>query len=172
MIVFLIQNWPLLLFLAITAGLSVVALVSLRNGPLPYERRGGTLSPAQLAFLRSLRAVAGDQWLVLPLVRLADVLKVRPRTPKYQAWNHRLQGKQLDFALCDGETMEVRLAIELDDPSRRSAQRQQRDRFVEVALAAAGLPLLRVKAQDKYDLAALRRDIEDVLGIARKKRRA
>lgn len=168
----LVENWPLITFATITAVLVIVALAALRDGPLPYERRGGLLSPPQIALLRALQAAAREDWLVFSMVRLADVLKVRPRTHKFQTWHSRLQGKHLDFLLCDVETMDVKLAIELDDGAPKSAERQRRDRFISVALAAAGMPLLRIAAQEKYETAALRKDIEYALGIVRKKKRA
>jgi len=167
----LAQNWPLVLFAAIIAVLVVVSLVSLRDGPLPYERRGGLLSPAEINLLRSLQLAVREDWLIFSQVRLADVLKVRAKTRKYQSWNSRLQGKQLEFVLCDIETLDVKLAIELDEPAT-STDGARRDRFVNVALAAAGVPLLRVRMQEKYETAALRKDIEDALGILRKKKRA
>ena len=46
MLSLLIHNWPIGLFFTITLVLTIVALVSLRDGPLPYERRGVLLSPA------------------------------------------------------------------------------------------------------------------------------
>jgi hypothetical protein len=165
------QNWPLVLFGSIIFVLVIVALVSLRDGPLPYERRGGLLSPAEINFLRTLQLAAREDWLIFSLVRLADVLKVRAKTRKYQTWHNRLNGKQLDFVLCDVETLDVKLAIELDD-GPATADRTRRDRFVNVALAAAGVPLLRVRVLEKYETAALRKDIEDALGILRKKKRA
>jgi hypothetical protein len=167
----LAQNWPLVLFATIIPILVLVALFSLRDGPLPYERRGGLLSPPEINFLRTLQSAVREDWLIFTLVRLADVLKVRPRTRKFQSWSSRLQGKQLEFVLCDIETLDVKLAIELDD-GPATAERARRDRFVSVALAAAGVPLLRVKVQEKYETAALRKDIEDALGILRKKKRA
>ncbi|MBC7854593.1 MAG: DUF2726 domain-containing protein, partial [Pirellulaceae bacterium] len=66
----------------------------------------------------------------------------------------------------------VKLAIELEDFSPRRADRRVRDRFVNTALTAAGLPLLRVKVEEKYETSALRKDIEDALGIAKKKKRS
>lgn len=167
----LVQNWPLLLFATITVVLAIVALFSLRDGPLPYERRGGLLSPSEINLLRTLQLAAREDWLIFSLVRLSDVLKVRPKTRKYQTWNSRLQGKQLDFVLCDLETLDVKLAIELED-GPPTPERVRRDRFVNIALAAAGVPLLRVRVQEKYETAALRKDIEDALGILRKKKRA
>jgi hypothetical protein len=106
------------------------------------------------------------------MVRLADVIKVRAKTRKGHSWNNRIQNKHIDFVLCDYETLEVKLAIELDHSASQRPERRARDRFVSVALTAANLPLLRVKVTDKYETAALRKDIEDALGIQRKKKRA
>jgi hypothetical protein len=165
------ENWPVVLFGAITLTLMVVALLSLRDGPLPYERRGVLLAPAEINFLRALQHASREDWLIFSMVRLADIIKVRPRTRKFQSWNSRLQGKHLDFVLCDYETLDVKLAIELAD-SNVPADRASRDRFLNTALAAAGVPLLRVYVQEKYETAVLRKDIEDALGIVRKKKRA
>jgi uncharacterized protein DUF2726 len=171
MLPFLLENWPVVLFVTITLTLMIVALLSLRDGPLPYERRGVLLSPAEINFLRSLQLAVREDWLIFSMVRLADIIKVRPRTRKFQSWNSRIQGKHLDFVLCDLETLDVKLAIELEDPTA-PAERGQRDRFVNTALAAAGVPLLRVRVQEKYETAVLRKDLEDVMGIIRKKKRA
>jgi len=171
MLLLLLQNWSIVLFGAITLGLILVAFFSLRDGPPPYERRGVLLSPAEISLLRSLQLAAREDWLIFSMVRLADIIKVRPKTRKFQSWNTRIQGKHLDFVLCDLETLDVKLAIELEDQSQ-PADYGRRDRFVNTALAAAGVPLLRVRLQEKYETALLRKDLEDAIGIVRKKKRA
>jgi very-short-patch-repair endonuclease len=168
----LLHNWPVVLFGVLTLIIVALAMFSLREGPLPYERRGTLLNPQEIAFLRSLQCAVREDWLIFPLVRLADIIKVRSKTRKSQAWLQRIYGKHVDFLICDYETLEAKLAIELDDRSQRTSERAQRDRFVNVALAAAGLPLLRVKVEAKYETSVLRKDIEDALGIVRKKKRA
>jgi hypothetical protein len=165
----LAQNWPLVVFVVGALVVVALAMMSLREGPPPYERRGGLLSRAEINFLRSLRAAVREDWLIFSMVRLVDIIRVRPKTRKSHAWQHRIQGKHLDFVLCDEETLEVKLAIELDHGSQPPAEGK---RFVNVALAAAGLPLLRVRVQERYETAALRKDIEEALGTARKKKRA
>jgi hypothetical protein len=172
MIPFVVQNWQLVLFCVIAGVLVIVAMLSLRDGPLPYERRPVLLSPAGINFLRSLHLAAREDWLIFSMVRLADIIKVRPRTRKTLLWNSRIQGKHLDFVVCDYETLEVKLAIQLDDTALPRAERRARDNFVNIALAAAGVPLLRVRVREKYETAAIRKDIEDALGIVRKKKRA
>jgi hypothetical protein len=171
MLPLVLENWPVVLFGAVTLTLMIVALLSLRDGPLPYERRGVLLSPSEIHFLRSLQLAAREDWLIFSMVRLADIIKVRPKTRKFQSWNNRIQGKHLDFVLCDIETLDVKLAIELEDGVAQ-ADHGRRDRFVNTALAAAGVPLLRVKVQEKYETAVLRKDLDDVMGIVRKKKRA
>jgi len=52
------------------------------------------------------------------------------------------------------------LCIELDDASHGRPDRQVRDEFLDAALLAAGLPLLRVRAKKAYNLAELRAQIE------------
>jgi hypothetical protein len=167
----LLDNWPLVLFAVTATVLTVIALASLRDGPLPYERQSVLLSPAEVSFLRSLHLAVREDWLVFSMVRLADIIKVRAKTRKSSYWQGRIQNKHLDFVICDYETLEVKLAIELEDETPSRPHTSQRDRFVNTALAAAGLPLLRVKPEAKYETAALRKDIEDALGIQRKKKR-
>lgn len=167
----LLQNWPLILFAFVSVVLLIMALASLRDGPLPYERRGVLLSPAEVSFLRSLQLAVREDWLVFSMVRMADIIKVRPKTRKTSFWQGRIQNKHLDFVLCDYETLEVKLAIELDDDTPSRPDNSQRDKFVNTALHAAGLPLIRIKPEAKYETAALRKDIEDALGIQRKKKR-
>ncbi len=48
------------------------------------------------------------------------------------------------------------LAIELDDASHKSFDRQDRDEFVERIFADAGVPLLRVPARRQYGVGELR----------------
>ena len=164
----LLQNWQLIAGGLVAAVVLLVAFFSLRAAPYPYERRGVMLGPAEINFFRTLQSAVREDWIVLSMVRLTDVIKVRPKTRQHQIWQNRIFGKHIDFVICDYETLEVKLAIELDDVSQR---RVHRDRFVNTALTAAGLPLLRVKVEEKYETSAVRKDIEDALGITKKKRR-
>lgn len=166
----LLQNWQLLAGGLAAAVVLVVAFFSLRSAPYPYERRGVMLGPAEINFFRTLQSAVREDWIILSMVRLTDVIKVRPKTRQHQIWQSRIFGKHIDFVICDYETLEVKLAIELEDISRRRAERKSRDRFVNTALTAAGLPLLRVKVEEKYETSAIRKDIEEALGIAKKKK--
>src|SRR4029450_2742842 len=103
----LAQNWPLVAFLVGAIITIILALLSLRDGPLPYERRGGLLAPADIAFLRALQLAVREDWLIFSMVRLADIIKVRSKSRRSHSWNNRIQGKHIDFVLCDDETLGV-----------------------------------------------------------------
>lgn len=164
----LAQNWLVLVFVLGVIGALALAMLSLREGPLPYQRRGELLPPAERAFFHALHAAVRDDWVVFSRVPLASVLKVRPQAHPSQGWQRRLSGKHLDYVLCDRESLDVRLAIQLAGPEAPPAKSQ----FVALALAAASLPLVCVHLRDRNEPAALRKEIEAALGIARKRRRA
>jgi very-short-patch-repair endonuclease len=163
-----LHHWPLFAAGAGTAVLGLVAFFSLRDGPPPYEKRGTLLSPAERNFLLSLESAVRSDWQIFGAVRLADLVKVRAKTRKFQWWQNRLLSKRVDFVLCDIETMEAKLVIELDDRTQRHPDRYERDRFIYQTLASAGIPLIRVRVEERYESAYIRKGIEDALGIVRK----
>jgi hypothetical protein len=152
--------WPLILVFAalfVTFGLGRVLLPDDRP---PYEKRPSVVTDAEHQFWRVLRDVAHEKWVILPMVRLADVIRVRDKTPRSQSWQNRIHAKQLDFVLCDPATLEAKLAVELDDATHDQPDRIADDEFLGAALAASKLPLLRVPRSDAYDPAELREAIE------------
>jgi very-short-patch-repair endonuclease len=92
--------------------------------------------------------------MICPKVRLADVINCSGEDWK-QGFGGRISQKHLDFVIADAASTAIVLAIELDDRSHRRADRQQRDTFVDRALAAAGIPMVRVPATATYDARAL-----------------
>lgn len=115
----------------------------------PFGVRDDFLSPAELSFYHVLKSVLPPDAAVAVKVRLGDVLFVR-QPHKNQAARNRINQKHVDFLLCEAATMKPRLAIELDDSSHQKASRQERDAFVDEALAAAGLPCLHIPAARSY----------------------
>jgi Protein of unknown function (DUF2726) len=166
-----LQHWALIAAAAGTAALGLVAFFSLRDGPPPYEKRGTLLSPAERNFLLSLESAVRSDWQIFAMVRLADLIKVRSKTPKSQWWQSRLLSKRVDFVLCDVETMEAKLVIELNDPAQRHPERYARDRFVNQALSSASIPFVRVRMEERYETSLIRKAIEDALGIVRKSKK-
>ncbi|OYP37220.1 DUF2726 domain-containing protein [Rhodopirellula sp. MGV] len=125
---------------------------------LPYRLRDKFLSPAELSFYRILVQAVGQQFSINNKVRLWDVLYV-PRQEGSRSFENKISSKHIDFLLCDPTTMQPLLAVELDDASHNRKDRQERDAFVDDALAAAGLPILHVPAARTYSIAEVRNEI-------------
>ena len=65
----------------------------------------------------------------------------------------------VDFVLADVGTLEAVLVIELDDKSHSGTNARKRDQFKDAALAAARVPILRVRAAEKYETRELQAGI-------------
>lgn len=104
------------------------------------------MSPAEARLAASLSARLPSGYHLLAKPRLADLLTPRAAPGSRRWWRafNRISAKHLDFVLCDAAWRPV-LAVELDDRSHEQPDRRRRDRFVEQALARAGLPLLRLR---------------------------
>lgn len=129
---------------------------------LPYRLRENFLSAAELTFYRALEQAVSDMYRINNKVRLWDVLYV-PRSDESRKYENKISSKHLDFLLCDPATMQPVLAIELDDISHNRKDRQERDAFVDQALAAAGLPVLHIRAARTYSIAEIQQQIAGLL---------
>ena len=128
---------------------------------LPYRRMKYLFSKAERSFFDVLEQIVEDRYVVFAKVRMADLLYIAKGTPKRQSFQNRINCKHIDFVLCDPKFISPILAIELDDSSHDTPSRQNRDLFVDDALAAANLPLLRVRVRRSYDNDNLRAAIEE-----------
>jgi hypothetical protein len=124
-------------------------------GAWPYSARGELLSRGVRAFDRALREAVGDRFGVAVKVRLADVIGCNRGTWRL-GYGRIIAQRHLDFVLFDPATTRVLFAVELDDRTHGRDGRRVRDAILDRALAAAGVPLLRVRAAAAYERAAIR----------------
>jgi len=128
----------------------------------PYTRKPYLLSVPEKRFYDILAEVVPLDVCICPQVSLGGILDVTSDPRDYlRHWN-RISSKRLDFLLCDRNTLSPLVAIELDDASHDAPRRQKRDRFVENALASAGLAILRFRVHRSYRIG----DIEAAVGEA------
>jgi hypothetical protein len=159
---FLVDYWPIAVFSGLTLGALLLVRVLFGEGRPPYERRDALLGNDARRLYVALREAVGERGVVLSMVRLADLIRVAPGTSQRHAWQNRINAKNVDFVVCDEATFEPRLVVELDRRRNRQAL-GERERFVEKALDAAGLPLLRKQREPNYDVETLRQAIEERL---------
>ncbi|MEZ5943722.1 MAG: DUF2726 domain-containing protein [Planctomycetaceae bacterium] len=130
---------------------------------LPYEQNPEFLTKAERSFFGVLQQAVAGRYHIFVKVRLADLLTVRSGAEKWQSHFNRIQSKHIDFVLCDMEQIAPLLAVELDDKSHQRRKRQQRDAFLEEALAAANFSLLRIPVRTSYNVGQLRQQIEECI---------
>lgn len=149
--------WMIVVVVLLAAALLVKLLWP--RVSMPYQKRTRLVTKAEMRFFRALQLAVQDDWLIFVMVRVADVLTLPEGTPNRRAWFNRIAAKHVDFVLCDPATLEPRLAIELDDATHQRPDRIERDRFLNEAFHAAGLPLLRIPQSSTYDPSLLRTQI-------------
>ncbi len=123
--------------------------------------RPEVLSPAERLLWAALQLAVGNRYAIFVKVRVGDLLKVEGQGGKPTSARNRIQQKHADFVLCDPKSTCPVIVIELDDRSHQRSERQARDQFVDRAYAAAGVPILHVRARDRYAPGELAREIEE-----------
>jgi hypothetical protein len=136
-----------------------VLLAWLRPRPRPpYTKRQALLTAGELRFNRVLARAVPAGLAVFVKVRLMHVVSV-PEAD-WAEWGARGSGMHLGFVLAQAATTEPRLVIELDDRSHARPKAKERDAYKDAALAAAGVPVLRVAVTGRYDVAELRERVK------------
>ena len=130
---------------------------------LPYRAQNRLITPAELRFLHTgLQPAVGDRFFIAVQVPLTAVITVDDKL-----WNktagRKIRQKRIDFVLAYPKTFRIAAAIELDDSSHQQQERKQRDRFVEDAMTAAGVLLIRFPIYRKYDDTIIRHIINTAL---------
>jgi hypothetical protein len=135
------------------------ALVSRRGASdFPYLATDSLLTPAERSFFGVLQRALSPDYHLFAKVRLADIIELqRDLSDKRRcAAFNRISAKHADFVVCDPQTFRIVGVIELDDRSHRASKRQVRDQFMDSALGAASIPVLRVPVQRSYSASTLR----------------
>jgi len=148
--------------------IAIAAILNVRKYPRsktpgvlehPYELRPAILTAAENRFFTVLRNATPAHLYICPMVRLADVIEVIKDTPNWQRNFNRISSKHIDFIICDSQTFEPIIGIELDDRSHDKQNRKARDTFVNESLENARLPLLRFKVSPTYNTEEVRNEI-------------
>jgi very-short-patch-repair endonuclease len=126
-----------------------------RSGRLPYFSRKTLLSQGEKAFYHALARSIPQGVTIAAKVRLADLIDCAAEARKAGFFS-RISQKHVDFVLIDFSSTALLLVIELDDQTHRQRRAMENDAFKDRALAAAGIPILRVAAKSSYNLAEIR----------------
>lgn len=142
-------------------GLVIIAVILLRivisnastkrkvfkDNEYAYTAKSLMMTRTESEFFTKLDQAVSQRYYVFPQVHLSALLDHKV---KGQDWSHafwHINGKSVDFVLCDKITLRPTYAIELDDLTHEQSDRRKRDTEVERIFREANLPLVRF--QDK-----------------------
>jgi len=133
-----------------------------------YAKKPSVLTATEQRFLSALEKAVGDRYRILFQVRVADVvdLKIAPYSKgRWSAFN-RIKSKSFDFVLCDRQSTEPLLAIELNDSTHNRPNRIRRDELLHQICHSIGLPIIFQNTQFTYDVFELQGRIAAAIGPA------
>lgn len=142
--------------------LFIVCVVFFRRAKYPYFPRGTLLTKAELHLYNALRRATPSNHMIMMKVRLNDIINCSDRDWA-RGFGPKISSKHIDFVLINAQSTEITLCIELDDRSHERGDRKRRDAFVNNALNAADVPLLRVPTSRHYDTNKLKKEISELV---------
>lgn len=127
----------------------------------PYRKKPELLNGREQQLFQLLREALPDRH-ILCQVRLADIVQVDKRHNDFWHWFNRIAAKSVDFVICD-HTFDVLACIELDGRTHHNEQRQKADREKDVALKAAGVPVIRINTSTMPNAERLKEMVKDAM---------
>ena len=120
---------------------------------LPYRLRKKFLSFTELSLFFALREMAKGRYVICPKVALNDIFYIQRPNENVHFYN-KIFRKHVDFLLCEPEGMKPVFGVELVKPISKEETRSA-DQFMEDLFLSAGIPLVHVPSDEKYELADL-----------------
>jgi hypothetical protein len=158
------------IFIAIVAAIAglIVIMGLLKRQPSGgecYESRGGLFTTAERSFLEALEQALDSRYRVFGKVRLGDLITPAGdhTSGKRIAMFNRINQNQVDFVVCTASELALVGVIALEDQSYGHEDRAGRGGFVDLALAMAGIPVLRFPAKNGYQVLEVRARLSELL---------
>ncbi|WP_100752273.1 DUF2726 domain-containing protein [Vibrio salilacus] len=123
-----------------------------------YKRKGPLLNAKESAFYNALITAVGHHGVVMSKVNMANVLA--PVSTEKKQWfiaNNRISKSYFDYVVCDPRTMEVRVAIELDNGKELDKGKLERQKLLLHVCKSANIPLIGTNIKHSYQVGRLRR---------------
>ena len=128
-----------------------------------FRRRPRLLSKPEGDFYNTLEKAIGDLAVICPKTRVSDVLCVRDGAKQIDD-AVRIDRKTIDFLVCNRQSFEPCLAIQVDWWDESQQRFRSRDQFVDRALITARLPVLRIRSNQIPSARKIRAKIIPLLG--------
>lgn len=110
--------------------------------PYVYTRKNTLMSSSEIEFYKILEAAAEERYYIFPQVHLSAILEHKIKGQNWSGAFKHINGKSVDYVLCDKETLNPIYAVELDDKTHERTDRHDRDIEVNRIFQEAGIPLI------------------------------
>jgi len=114
-----------------------------KNNKYSYSTKDLVMSRTEAEFFKKLNLIVDERYFVFPQVHLSTLFDHRVKGQDWRIAFRHINGKSVDFVLCDKVTLQPMYAIELDDFTHNRRDRVERDLEVERIFREAQLPLVR-----------------------------
>ena len=127
----------------------------------PYVRESALLNAYEQSLHDALISVLDDQYRVFAKVGLANILSIDPELPDRGLASalERIEREHVDFVLCETDGTGILGVIQLDPYTHQPDGRRRHDTFIDLALKAAGVPVVRMPIKEIYSEHELRVEI-------------
>jgi len=122
-----------------------------KNNTYKYSAKYSLMTKTESDFFTKLERVVSERYYVFPQVHLSSLLDHRVKGQEWSYAFRHINGKSVDYVLCDRQTLQPTYAIELDDYTHDQSDRKRRDAEVERIFDEANLPLVRFRNKDVSD---------------------
>lgn len=116
---------------------------------LPYRLREPFLTSTERALFHVLKDLMGSRYLICPKVGLNELFYIVRPNENVHFFNKFFR-KHVDFLLCDQKNVAPAFGVEIVRLSAKGETRES-DKFMEDLFVDAGLPLVRVPSNERYD---------------------
>lgn len=130
-----------------------------------YTRKNFFLTRAEHECFDALTKAVGNDYLIFAQVHLPTLIDNKVVGQNWLAAFRHINGKSVDFVLCDKAYISPKLAIELDDKTHERPDRQERDTEVERILQEAEIPLLRLENHGSFNPEELSQRVRGALEL-------
>lgn len=127
----------------------------------PYIRESHLLTAYEQALLSTLSRVLDDRYCVFAKVGLANILSTDPELPDRALGSarERIERENVDFVICETDGLGILGVLQLNPHTHQPDGRRRHETFVDMALRAAGVPVVGMPIKEKYSEQELRIEI-------------
>ena len=119
-----------------------------KDNTYKYTAKPLVMSQTEAEFFVKLNTIVSERYFVFPQVHLSALLDHKVVGQDWRIAFRHINGKSVDYALCDRLTLRPVYAIELDDSTHQRRDRIKRDSEVERIFRDAHLPLVRFPSKN------------------------